>query len=189
MLKKVKIYDQVRLKVCEQNNPNKPNSHYNGYIEMKKNQSTQVKIGKIFFCNNTGNKNTAILFDRYKTNTPDKTGYYYKVHNSEDIHNTALWLDKINADGVIYANRRCFNSVLSFSGNVHSWLQGPGERYRLFGCLGAFASSEAFTSARRDMGTYDQIEISKANGGLQIFGNGRHHKNGLIVTVETIRQT
>jgi len=175
-----KLVDKVILKV-------KYKKEYDGYVEIKKDEYKDNR-GKIFVCNNE-DKKKATVFERYETKTPNKTGYFYKVEGSEDDEGASLWMDEHTVNGVLYANRRSDDDVFGFSDNVHSWIEDSSSKKRLCACLGVAVSSkvnEALALPRSGMGSHDQDKMSKANGGDQIFCNGKKSRKGLEVSVEKV---
>ena len=175
-----KFVDKVILKV-------KYKDEYDGYVEIRKDEYKDGK-GKIFACNN-GDKKKATVFERYETKTPLKTGYFYKVEGSEDDEVASLWMDERTLDGVVYANRRADDDVFGLSDNVHSWIEDSSSKKRLFATLGIPVSdkvNEALALPRSGIGSHDQDKMSKANGGKQIFCNGKKSRKGLEVTVEKV---
>lgn len=178
------MVDKVIVKVEGEGKYNKKAGKYNGYIVIKKDEYKD-NIGKIFICND-GDKEEATVFERFNTKTPKKTGYFYRVADSEDGEGASLWMDEKTMDGMVYAERRTDQSVLGVTDNVHSWVSGTDSKHRLFACLGTSLSQEALALPRTGTGSHDQDQMSKANGGKQIFCNGKYHRDGLKVTIEIV---
>ena len=105
--------DFVRIKVQGKATHNKQAGELDGYLKYQNNESKMVEKKKVFVVTDEDKEGT--IFARYNSKIPSKTGYFYAVHGSDDGDGTALWLDETTSEGIVYANRRSYGSVLGFT--------------------------------------------------------------------------